>query len=35
MKLPVIVAAIAAGRADWDAIESAITRSDNDAALRL
>jgi hypothetical protein len=35
MKLPVIVAAIAAGRADWDAIEAAITRSDNDAALRL
>jgi hypothetical protein len=35
MKLPVIVAAIAAGRADWEAIEAAITRSDNDAALRL
>ena len=35
MKVPVIVAAIAAGRADWDAIEAAITRSDNDAALRL
>jgi hypothetical protein len=35
MKLPVIVAAIAAGRADWDAIEAAITRSDNDAAVRL
>jgi hypothetical protein len=35
MKVPVIVAAIAAGRADWDAIDAAITRSDNDAALRL
>ena len=35
MKVPVIVAAIAAGRADWEAIEAAITRSDNDAALRL
>jgi hypothetical protein len=35
MKLPVIAAAIIAGRADWDAIEAAITRSDNDAALRL
>jgi hypothetical protein len=35
MKVPVIVAAVAAGRADWDAIEAAITRSDNDAALRL
>jgi hypothetical protein len=35
MKVPVIVAAIAAGRADWDAIEAAITWSDNDAALRL
>lgn len=35
MKVPVIVAAIASGRADWDAIEAAITRSDNDAALRL
>ena len=35
MKVPVIVAAIAAGRADWRAIEAAITRSDNDAALRL
>ncbi len=35
MKVPVIVAAIAAGRADWDAIEAAITRSDNDAARRL
>jgi beta-lactamase family protein len=35
MKLPVIVAAIAAGRADWDDIDAAITRSDNDAALRL
>jgi Beta-lactamase enzyme family len=35
MKLPVIVAALSAGRADWDAIDAAITRSDNDAALRL
>jgi len=35
MKLPVIVAALVAGRADWDAIEAAITRSDNDAALSL
>jgi hypothetical protein len=35
MKVPVIVAALLAGRADWDAIESAITRSDNDAALLL
>jgi hypothetical protein len=35
MKVPVIVAAIAAGRADWEAIEAAITRSDNDAALWL
>jgi hypothetical protein len=32
MKVPVVVAAIAAGRADWTAIEAAITRSDNDAA---
>jgi hypothetical protein len=35
MKVPVIVAAILAGRADWDAIDAAITRSDNDAALLL
>ncbi len=35
MKVPVIVAAVAAGRPDWDAIEAAITRSDNDAARRL
>ena len=35
MKVPVIVAAIAVGRADWDAVEAAITRSDNAAALRL
>src|SRR5215212_9729053 len=35
MKVPVIVAAIAAGRADWSAIDAAITRSDNEAALRL
>ncbi len=35
MKVPVIVASITAGRADWDAIERAITRSDNDAGLAL
>jgi Beta-lactamase enzyme family len=35
MKVPVIVAAITSGRADWHAIEAAITRSDNDAAGRL
>ena len=35
MKLPVVVAAIDAGRADPDDVEAAITRSDNDAALRL
>jgi hypothetical protein len=35
MKVPVIVAAIAAGRADWETVEAAITRSDNDAASRL
>jgi hypothetical protein len=35
MKVPVIVASITSGRADWHAIELAITRSDNDAALRL
>src|SRR5215208_5665162 len=35
MKVPMIVAAIATGRADWDAIDAAITRSDNDAALLL
>ncbi|HEX6652869.1 MAG TPA: serine hydrolase [Thermoleophilaceae bacterium] len=35
MKVPVIVASITCGRADWHAIDSAITRSDNDAALRL
>ncbi len=35
MKVPVIVAAILAGQADWHAIEAAITRSDNDAALLL
>jgi Beta-lactamase enzyme family len=35
MKVPLIVAAITAGHADLDAIEAAITRSDNDAALRL
>jgi hypothetical protein len=35
MKLPVIVAALAAGSADWEAVEAAITRSDNEAALLL
>jgi hypothetical protein len=35
MKVPVIVASVTPGRADWHAIEAAITRSDNDAALRL
>jgi hypothetical protein len=35
MKVPVIVACIASGRADWHEIEAAITRSDNEAALRL
>jgi beta-lactamase family protein len=35
MKVPVVVAAIAAGRPDWRAIEAAITRSDNDAARLL
>src|SRR5215208_5350659 len=35
MKVPVIVASITAARADWHTIEAAITRSDNDAALRL
>jgi hypothetical protein len=35
MKVPVIVAAIEAGHADWEAIEAAITNSDNDAARRL
>lgn len=35
MKVPVIVASITSGRADWHTIEAAITRSDNDAALRL
>jgi Beta-lactamase enzyme family len=35
MKVAVVVAAIRAGRADWDAIEAAITRSDNDAARLL
>jgi hypothetical protein len=35
MKVPVIVASIGAGRADWNAIEAAITRSDNDAARLL
>ena len=35
MKVPVIVASITAGRANWHDVELAITRSDNDAALRL
>jgi hypothetical protein len=35
MKVPVVVAAIRAGRADRDLVEAAITRSDNDAALLL
>jgi len=35
MKVPVIVAAIAAGQADWEAVDAAITRSDNDAARLL
>ncbi|HEV7846940.1 MAG TPA: serine hydrolase [Thermoleophilaceae bacterium] len=35
MKVPVIVAFITSGREDRHAVELAITRSDNDAALRL
>jgi hypothetical protein len=35
MKVPVIVASLTSGGADWHDIELAITRSDNDAALRL
>jgi Beta-lactamase enzyme family len=35
MKVPVIVASITSGKADWHAIEAAITRSDNNAARRL
>jgi hypothetical protein len=35
MKVPVIVACITSGRADWHDIELAIVRSDNAAALRL
>jgi hypothetical protein len=35
MKVPVIVASITSGRADWHAVEAAITRSDNDAARLL
>jgi hypothetical protein len=35
MKVPVIVASITSGRPDWHAIEAAVTRSDNEAALRL
>jgi hypothetical protein len=35
MKVPVVVASLASGTADWDDVEAAITRSDNEAALRL
>lgn len=35
MKVPVVVASLASGRADWQDVEAAITRSDNDAAQRL
>ena len=35
MKVPVIVAAMSSGRANGDDVEAAITRSDNEAALRL
>ena len=35
MKVPVIVASITSGRPDWRTIEAAVTRSDNEAALRL
>jgi hypothetical protein len=35
MKVPVIAASITSGRANWHDVELAITRSDNDAALRL
>jgi hypothetical protein len=35
MKVPVIVASITSGGADWHNVEHAITRSDNDAAQRL
>jgi hypothetical protein len=35
MKVPVAVASIEAGIAAWDAVEAAVTRSDNDAARRL
>jgi hypothetical protein len=35
MKVPVIVASITCGRPDWHAVDAAITRSDNEAALRL
>ena len=35
MKVPVVVAAMNAGVADWNVAEAAITRSDNDAAQRL
>ena len=35
MKVPVIVASITSGQADWHAVEAAITRSDNEAARLL
>ena len=35
MKVPVVAASIHAGRADWYAIDAAITRSENEAAQRL
>jgi hypothetical protein len=35
MKVPVIVASITTGNANWHDVEVAITHSDNDAALRL
>jgi hypothetical protein len=35
MKVPVVAASIHAGRADWHAIDAAITRSENEAAQRL
>jgi hypothetical protein len=35
MKVPVVAAFIASGRTDWEAVEMAITHSDNEAALAL
>jgi hypothetical protein len=35
MKVPVIVACITSGRADWHDVDLAIVQSDNEAALRL